>query len=187
MLTRTLLGSVFMVFAVTVGETLVVLGGEAPSPTSASPQPAAKKDEIQIEVIALDPLVEKIKTQRGKIVVVDTWATWCVPCKKEFPGLVKLHERHAKDGVVCMSVTVDKVKNQPEAKAFLEQVNARFPNYLTESTPWADKWEIKAIPVVLVFGRDGKLARKFDNDDPAHQFTYADVEKKVEELLQQGR
>jgi thiol-disulfide isomerase/thioredoxin len=141
------------------------------------------KKVITLDVLPLDRLVAQIEGQRGKIVVVDTWATWCVPCKKEFPSLVRLHEKHAKDGVVCMSVSVDKVTKQPEAKEFLQLVGAHFVNYLTELTPWFDKWSIKAIPAVLVFDREGKLARKFDYDPPANQFTYADVEKKVEELL----
>jgi len=48
---------------------------------------------------------------------------------------------------------------------------------------WWDKWNIKAIPIVLVFSADGKLAKKIDKDDPDNQFTYADVEKFVTELL----
>jgi thiol-disulfide isomerase/thioredoxin len=163
--------------------------GQVKQDQDVSKKESASSDEkqIKLEVLSVDDIVKQIEAQHGKIVVVDTWATWCVPCKKEFPGLVRLHEKHAKDGVVCMSVSVDKVTKQPEAKEFLQQVGAQFANYLTPSTPWGDKWGMKSIPVVLVFDREGKLTRKFDGDDPDNQFTYADVEKKVEELLHAAR
>jgi thiol-disulfide isomerase/thioredoxin len=130
-----------------------------------------------------------IKMQRGKIVVVDIWATWCVPCKKEFPHLVELHQKRAKDGVVCMSVAWDSADDRDKALEFLQQRGATFPNFLLNkddkdgTQKWLDAYDIGPIPVVLVFGRDGKLAKKFDREDPDHPFTYADVNKLVEELL----
>jgi hypothetical protein len=104
---------------------------------------------------------------------------------EEFPKLVDLHEKYAKDGVVCMSVSVDEPDQKALVQDFLTRNQAYFANYLIDdkSDAWWDKWNIKGIPIVLVFDVDGKLARKFDRDDPDNQFTYADVEKLVVELL----
>ena len=71
---------------------------------------------------------------------------------------------------------------------FLKKREAVFANYIIDDVgeAWWDKWQIKAIPIVLVFDREGQLVRKFDKDDPDNQFSYEDVEKLVAELLQQA-
>src|SRR5690348_1583701 len=104
--------------AVAAGFILGVLGcGPAPGPAPApapAPAPPAQK-AVNIEVLKVDDIVGRIDKEKGKVVVLDTWATWCIPCREEFPGLVDLHERYAKDGVVCMSVTIDEVGKKDAA------------------------------------------------------------------------
>lgn len=150
--------------------------------------PAAKGEkpaEVKLEVVKFDQLQKALKAQQGHVVVMDVWATWCVPCKQEFPHLVALHERHAKAGVVCMSVSLDEPKERDTALAFLKSKEAAFPNFLLDEGEkgWdRNMLDLKGIPAVFVYDREGKLARKFTNDDPDNQFTYADVEKLVKEL-----
>ncbi len=99
--------------------------------------------------------------------------------------LVALHDKYAARGVMCMSVSVDVPEDRAAAIEFLKQHGADFANYLIEDkeNAWLDKWHIKGIPVVLVFGADGTLAKKFDMDDPDRQFTYAEVEEFLAQLL----
>ncbi len=165
--------------------------GGATSGDTGSPGANAKGDaatEINVEVVKYPQLQEALKARRGHIVVVDVWATWCFPCVQEFPGLVALHQRTAKDGVVCMSISLDKPDNRAAALAFLKSKGAAFPNFLLDEgeAGW-DKLDLKSIPAVFVYDRAGKLARKFTKDDPDNQFTYADVNKFVDELRSQGR
>jgi thiol-disulfide isomerase/thioredoxin len=143
-----------------------------------------KPPEVKLEVVKHIQLLDALKAQRGKVVVLDVWASWCVPCKQEFPHLVELHQRYAKDGVVCVSVSLDEPKQRDTALTFLKSKGAAFPNYLLDEGDggW-DKLDVKSIPAVFVYDREGKLARKFTGDDPDNQFTYADVEKFVQELI----
>src|SRR5262249_37812095 len=122
---------------------------------------------------------------KGKIIVVDVWATFCIPCMKEFPNLVEIHQQHAKDGVVCMSVSVDDSDNREKALKFLQAKGAAFPNFLLDedASVWQEAWKSKGVPIVFVFNRDGTQAGKFDSDDPDKQFSYKDVKAKVDELL----
>lgn len=147
---------------------------------------AAKPNDapVQIQVVKYDQLKDAVKAHKGKIVVVDVWATFCIPCMKEFPHLVELHQQHGKDGVVCMSVSVDDAEKKEQALKFLTAKGAAFPNYLLDEDAevWQKNWKVKGVPVVFVFGKDGTQAAKFDSDGDK-EFTYKEVTAKVEELL----
>ena len=93
-----------------------------------------------------------------------------------------MHQRYAKDGLVCLSATVDDKDDREKPLAFLKKQNATFDNYLIDEKAevWQTKLDVSGPPAVLVFGRDGQRVKKFLSED---QFTYADVEKVVEPLL----
>jgi hypothetical protein len=96
-----------------------------------------------------------------------------------------MHERYAPDGLVCASVSVDEVDDKERVLTFLKSKKATFANYLLDETAevWQNEWQLTAPPAVLVYGRNGKLDRKFDNEDPQNPFDYADVEPLVRKLL----
>ena len=122
-----------------------------------------------------------MKAQRGKVVLVEVWGDFCVPCKKGFPHLVKLHQDRAKDGLVCISVAVDD-ELKPAILAFLTKQKATFANYWLDerATVWQDQWDIKGPPAVFLFDRQGRRAARFDCNDPNKQYTPADVEPRFE-------
>jgi thiol-disulfide isomerase/thioredoxin len=147
------------------------------------PQP-----DVQLQTVSYRHLGEIVKAQRGKVVVVDVWANFCAPCKKEFPNLVRMHERYAADGLVCLSVTVDKEAQHAAALGFLVRQKATFANYrLTdEEQVWQKAWKISGPPAVFVFDRAGKRAARFDAEDDKKPFTYDEVEALVRNLLRPG-
>jgi hypothetical protein len=100
-----------------------------------------------------------------------------------------MHERYGKDGLVCMTVSIDEPEKLKEAKDFLTKIGASFPNYLLDAEVqfWQDKLDLNAPPAVFVFDRENRRAGKFDNGDPDKQYTYADVEKLVQKLLRDGQ
>jgi thiol-disulfide isomerase/thioredoxin len=166
---------------------LVVLVAVLTPLTAADPPPAARGD-VKLQVVKYDRLVEEVRALRGKIVVVDAWATYCPPCKKEFPNLVRLSRDWAKDGVACLSVSVDEKDKEGAALEFLRKQGATFPNFLLDEKPavWQTRWNLQGVPAVFVFDRQGRRAAKFNADDPEHPFTYADVEKLVRQLIASG-
>jgi hypothetical protein len=108
-----------------------------------------------------------------------------VPCKKEFPHLVQLHQKYAKDGLVAMSVSVDTAEDRGKALEFLRKQSATFANFWLDEKGkvWQEKLDIAGPPAVFVFDRQGKRAGKFDTDDPDKPYTYDDIEKLVRQLL----
>ena len=144
-----------------------------------------KAPEITLRLIKHKKFLEAIQSHPGHVVVVDFWGEFCVPCKQEFPKLVELHQRYGKHKVVCISASVDEVENKEEALKFLKATKATFPNYLIddEAKIWQDHWDFIGPPAVFVFDQKGKLAGRFDHNDPDKKYTYADVEKLVQKLL----
>lgn len=143
--------------------------------------------EVTLKPVKYQELIDAVKAQKGKVVVVDVWATYCAPCKVEFPHFLELHEKRAKDDVVCISVSIDDKENREVALAYLKKQNATTTNFwLDESSDvWAKKWNVKrGVPIAFVFDKQGKIAKKFDNEnEKADPFTYKEVTKVVDELL----
>jgi cytochrome c biogenesis protein CcmG/thiol:disulfide interchange protein DsbE len=139
---------------------------------------------LSVQVVRFPELQKALQKYHGRVVVMDVWATWCGPCKEEFPELVRLHRDYIDRGVQCVALSLDPPDQLAAVRAFLESVKATFDAFLLNEDERA--WELldlKSVPAVFVYDRTGKLARKFTNDDPDHQFSYADVRAAVEELL----
>lgn len=162
----------------------------------APPAAAEAKDAEKVKpakVVSFDELIRAVKTHKGKVVVVDFWDDTCGECKKEFPGLVKLHrELGPARGVVCISVSLDEPEDKPcmeRVDAFLRSQSAAFENFVLNEPVdgWTKKLGIHAVPAVFVFGRDGKLARAFkcerSPENPEGVVSYKHIEPYVLELL----
>jgi thiol-disulfide isomerase/thioredoxin len=139
---------------------------------------------VAVTVVKYDGLSAFIKQQRGKVVVVDFWADYCIPCKREFPKLVALHQRFAKDGLVAVSVSLDDLSEdgaKDKVMKFLQKQQATMANLILDEKPevWQAKLKIDGPPLVMVFNRKGELEQKFVDKD----VDYAVIEKLVAELL----
>jgi len=141
------------------------------------------ENTIDIQVVKFDGLEKAIAAAKGKVVVVDFWATFCIPCKKEFPNLVQLHKQYGPEKIACMSVTVDDPEDKDKALRFLNQQKATFANFLLDepAEAYQKRYKFGAVPCVKVYGRDGKLVESFTAE--AKELTYKDVRKVLEPLL----
>ena len=150
---------------------------------------AAQPDApITLRTVKHKEFLEALKAHKGRVIVVDFWGEFCIPCKKEFPHLVEMHRRWYKDGLVCISVSLDDAKRHDAALKFLKARGATFPNYRLDEEPkvWQDHWDFNGPPALFVFDRAGKQAGRFDHNDPCKQYTDADVEKLVQKVLRPG-
>lgn len=104
-----------------------------------------------------------------------------------------MHGKLKKQGLVCVSVNLDEpadARLMAAVKKFLAEQKADFDHFILdeESATWQKQIGVAGPPVVFVFGRDGKLARKFDgSDDPNGEVNYQHIEELVVKLLQQPR
>lgn len=150
---------------------------------------AAPKDaEVKLTTVKYDAMMKQIAAKKAKLTVADAWATWCGPCKENFPHLVAMHKKYADKGIAFASISLDNVgkpKDLAAATEFLTQKQANFTNFvLDESMDDAfEKLDITSIPAVFLFGPDGQVVRRFTLDNPNNQFTYEQVETAVQEFL----
>lgn len=144
---------------------------------------AAPEDRVSLVSLRYPDLGSKIRAQRGRVVVVDFWADYCAPCKREFPKLVALHRKHAAAGLTAISVSLDDSTDpdtETRVRRFLSAQQATFSNFLLAEKPdvWQAKLKIDGPPCLFIFNRQGELVRKFHDD-----LDYAEVERLVESLL----
>jgi len=90
----------------------------------------------------------------GKVVYVDFWASWCVPCRQSFPWMKRLQERYRDQGLRIVAVTVD--KEIPAARQFLKETGAEFTVIYDSTGTLAKAFDLKAMPTSFIFGRDGR-------------------------------
>ena len=95
---------------------------------------------------------------QGNVVVVDFWASWCVPCRRSFPWLNKMHAKYADDGLVIIGINLDASKK--DAAAFLEDYPAAFRIYYDTDAVYAKEFDIQAMPSSFVLGRDGEISAR---------------------------
>ena len=147
----------------------------------------AAEPTIDLRTVKYDDLMKEVRGHKGKVIVVDIWAQWCVPCKREFPGLVKLQKDYGKADLVAISVTIDK-PSDTEARAnvlkFLNKVQATDVvnlNLDEEDDFWMKKFDTKGPPVVYVFDRANRIALKLPSGN--QNVDYKVIEERVKELL----
>ncbi|MFM7319575.1 MAG: TlpA family protein disulfide reductase [bacterium] len=155
-----------------------------------SGKPAATKvDGVKlIPVKWAEYLKQTVPGEGQRYTLVDAWATWCAPCKENFPHVVEMHEKYAEKGLKVVSLSLDDnsdAKAVKEATEFLVSKKALFTNLLMNEDPEVtfDKLEISAIPSVFIYDAKGKEVKRFTLEDPNNLFTYEQVEKTIQALL----
>jgi len=90
---------------------------------------------------------------RGKVVVVDFWASWCVPCRRSFPWMNEMHAKYGDDGLVIIGVNMD--AEDDAAQQFLADYPADFRIVYDREGDLAREFDVIAMPSSYVFDRDG--------------------------------
>lgn len=145
--------------------------GKDCAPTSAGGTELPVNAEVSVKVVKYAGLEEVVNKAKGKVVLVDFWATFCGPCVKKFPHFVALHEKYAEKGLVCVSVSLDDPEeDMDKVRQFLVKSKATFPNVVIRPTNAEDKLLEKkfnydgTLPQMALFARDGSRAWDSNKD-----------------------
>jgi peroxiredoxin len=97
-----------------------------------------------------------LAAQRGKVVMINFWATWCPPCLEEMPAMERLYRRQKDAGFTLIAVSVD--TDPKKVTPFLRAHKLTFPVGLDPKMELANTYAVRALPSSFVVGRDGALA-----------------------------
>lgn len=145
-----------MVTAVVVSAAAYVLitGSSHPNPVgrgSAAP-------DFTLPLVDSDETVT-LSALRGKVVLVNFWATWCKPCESEIPAMDRLYRRLSGDEFEMLAISVG--EEASVVKAFRDRIGFTFPTLLDRSRGVASEWQTFAFPESLLVDRDGTIVERY--------------------------
>ncbi|MFN5620137.1 MAG: TlpA family protein disulfide reductase, partial [Flavobacteriales bacterium] len=127
--------------------------GDAASPI------AVGKDAPEIALNDPNGKMRKLSDLKGKTVLIDFWASWCGPCRRENPNVVAAYKKYNKDGFEVLSVSLDKAK-EPWLEA-IKQDGLIWPNHVSDLKWWeceaAQTYGVKSIPFTVLVDKEGKI------------------------------
>lgn len=114
-------------------------------------------------VTTFDNQTINLRDLRGKIVLLNFWASWCVPCKREAPILQSVWEQYRDQDVILLGIAY--VDSDSSSRAFIEEYGITYPNAPDVGTHISDAYNITGVPETFIIDRDGTIA----------EFIYAEV------------
>lgn len=132
---------------------------------------------ILLAVAAMAPSASAQTTQfdlnayKGKVVYLDFWASWCGPCKQSFPYMASLRQQYGKQGLVVLTVNLD--KNRGQADAFLSKVGVTLPVTYDSSGNIAKRYQVHDMPTSMVIDRTGHVRFTHKGFYPAKKAEYS--------------
>lgn len=110
------------------------------------------------------------KDLRGKVVLVDIWATWCQPCHKEMPGYQKLLDRYGSRGFVVIGLKSNMMMDTTEPIQFARQIGVHYP-LVSASNEFVNKFcKLEGLPTTMIYDRNGLLRQKVVGFDYIEHF-----------------
>ena len=116
----------------------------------------------QFQAKRLDGEYVQLTDYEGKVVLLNVWATWCTPCVKELPELVRLSHQWADKGVVVLGVSVDRPGDLPAVQRMVARFGIDYPIALDPNGRGLQAWGIKGYPTSFVIDGKGQIRWRRD-------------------------
>ncbi len=117
-----------------------------------------------------------LSSMKGKVVLLEFWATWCPPCRASIPGIERLYEKYKDKGVVVLAVSMDD-GGWDAVQSFVKEYGMKY-TVLKGNDAVSEKYQVRSIPMLLVVDKEGKIVKRylgFGSDE--------DVERDIKAIL----
>jgi len=98
--------------------------------TACAPAKTVRVEDVRVTPVTSADIQKAVRDSGAKVVLVNVWATWCEPCRQEFPGLVSVAHKYQGQGLKVLLVSADLQADLPAVKKFLAERGVEFPAYL---------------------------------------------------------
>ena len=115
-----------------------------------------------LRLTSLDGSAVSLASLRGKIVLVNLWATWCEPCRHELPVLAALHEREAADELAIVAINIDRARTSDEIADFVAKRKLPFAVWLDPDDRATAAFGASSFPINVLIDRDGVIRWRRD-------------------------
>jgi len=119
-----------------------------------------------------------LENSKGKVVLIDFWATWCKPCEKSMPALQKLHDEFAAKDFAVIGISIDEGKDsKTKVKKFIDKRKISYPILLdTKAEPAWATFKVKAVPAMFLIDRQGNIVQQW-RGEVNHELVRTEVVK----------
>lgn len=124
--------------------------GASPAPQVGFPAPDFELDSIAGGSIKLSEL-------RGKVVMVNLWASWCAPCRAEMPAIDNVYRQYRERGLEVVAINTTFQDNEPEARQFIAELGVTFPVVFDRDGAASKRYYLQAMPSTFFVARDGTI------------------------------
>jgi thiol-disulfide isomerase/thioredoxin len=133
------------------------------APVAPSPAPVWTLKDVDGHDVSFDQF-------KGKVVVIDFWATWCVPCRSEIPGYVALQNKYGKDGLVIVGISTDPANALAKVKKFIQKYGVTYPIVMDDGNIEAKFGGLDGIPTTFIIDRMGRIRERKAGAEPTAAF-----------------
>lgn len=172
----------FLVLSIIISVISACSGTTATPAVKQGDYPPAPTNLMQASLTKLDGSSFKLNDYRGKVLLVNVWATWCGPCRQEIPELIELQNKHKAKGFEVIGLNVDEGEDAEMIKDFGKEFNVNYDLVRGESELFREFYQISkkdAIPQSFLIDREGKLLGVFVGGGSALKKLIVSVDKVV--------
>ena len=135
--------------------------------------------EVDLTLQDLFGAEQRLSALKGRIVVLNFWATYCVPCRKEMPDLAAIQNEYAALGVQVVGASTDAAEDRAKVLQFVKETKVNFPIWTGATTSDMMRFGLgAALPGTVIIGRDGKIAKVISGI-----VNQADLKKQIDAML----
>jgi thiol-disulfide isomerase/thioredoxin len=101
----------------------------------------------------------RLSDYKGRVVLLEFWATWCPPCRASIPGLEKIHVAYKDKGLVVLAVSLDE-GGWDSVKSFVQKNGITYV-VLKGDEDVSEKYQVRTIPLILILDKEGKISKRY--------------------------